>query len=244
MHITVWKVHMLCIYYRLWHVYGLLFWLMDEDLFVLIFIYLPIMTIHWIWLYRNLWQVSLVRQRTLTRPEHLVLPLLQCALMLERSTLYVLFTDFGTSMDSSFVQRIRIWSYWYLFKGMSTHLGHVMPKRNMSTRGPVGLYRSPGVQNFINKVLGFSHKRSSSMMENIWLIQGSSVPNKLFLHVLRRVNTQGQMWYLNENVAMNHFEALWRLVQKMLHMTSYVQLHISSAWPKWPQCTKALHLYR
>ena len=35
------------------------------------------------------------------------------------------------------------------------------------TRGPVGLYRSPGVQNFINKVLGFSHKRSSSMMENI-----------------------------------------------------------------------------
>ena len=35
------------------------------------------------------------------------------------------------------------------------------------TRGPVGLYRSPGVQHFINKVLGFSHKRSSSMMENI-----------------------------------------------------------------------------
>ena len=54
-------------------------------------------------------------------------------------------------------------------------------------------------------------------MENIWLIQGSSVPNKLFLHVLRRVNTQGQMWYLNENVAMTHFEALWCLVQKMLH---------------------------
>ena len=81
-------------------------------------------------------------------------------------------------------------------------------------------------------------------MENIWLIQGSSVPNKLFLHVLRRVNTQGQMWYLNENVAMTHFEALWRLVQKMLHMTSYVQLHISSASPKWPQCTKALHLYK
>ena len=39
---------------------------------------------------------------------------------------------------------------------------HALP-----TRGPVGLYRSPGVQNFINKVLGFSHKRSSSMMENI-----------------------------------------------------------------------------
>ena len=81
-------------------------------------------------------------------------------------------------------------------------------------------------------------------MENIWLIQGSSVPNKLFLHVSRRVNTQGQKWYLNENVAMTHFEALWRLVQKMLHTTSYVQLHISSAWPKWPQCTKALHLYQ
>ena len=29
---------MLCIYYRLWHVYGLLFGLMDMDLFVLIFI--------------------------------------------------------------------------------------------------------------------------------------------------------------------------------------------------------------
>ena len=82
------------------------------------------------------------------------------------------------------------------------------------------------------------------MMENKWLIQGSSVPNKLFLHVLRRVNTQGQMWYLNENVAMTHFEALWRLVQKTSHMTSYVQLHISSAWPKWPKCTKALHLYK
>ena len=46
------------------------------------------------------------------------------------------------------------------------------------------------------------------MMEDIYLIQGSSVPNKLFLHVLRRMNTQGQMWYLNENVAMTHFEAL------------------------------------
>ena len=72
----------------------------------------------------------------------------------------------------------------------------------------MGLYRSSGVQNFVNKVLGFSHKRSSSMMEDIYLIQGSSVPNKLFLHVLRRMNTQGQMWYLNENVAMTHFEAL------------------------------------
>ena len=61
------------------------------------------------------------------------------------------------------------------------------------------------------------------MMENIWLDQGSSVPNKLFLHVLRRLNTQGQMWYLNENVAMTHFEALWRLVQKMLHMTTVHQ---------------------
>ena len=40
-------------------------------------------------------------------------------------------------------------------------------KTLMLTRGPVGLYRSPGVQNFMNKVLGFSHKRSSSMMENI-----------------------------------------------------------------------------
>ena len=39
--------------------------------------------------------------------------------------------------------------------------------KSWETRGPVGLYRSPGVQNFINKVLGFSHKRSSSMMENI-----------------------------------------------------------------------------
>ena len=34
------------------------------------------------------------------------------------------------------------------------------------TRGPVGLYRSPGVQNIIYKVLGFSHKQSCSMMEN------------------------------------------------------------------------------
>ena len=34
------------------------------------------------------------------------------------------------------------------------------------TRGPVGLYRSPGVQNFIYKVLGFSHKQSCSIMEN------------------------------------------------------------------------------
>ena len=81
-------------------------------------------------------------------------------------------------------------------------------------------------------------------MENIWLIQGSSVPNKLFFTCSKKGETQGQMWCLNENVAMTHFEALWRLVQKMLHMTSYVQLHISSAWPIWPQCTKVLHLYK
>ena len=31
----------------------------------------------------------------------------------------------------------------------------------------MGLYRSPGVQNFIYKDLGFSHEWSSSMMENI-----------------------------------------------------------------------------
>ena len=62
-------------------------------------------------LYYSLWQVSLVRQKTLTRPEHLVLPLLQCALMFERSTCYVLFTAFGTSMDYSFGQWMRICSY-------------------------------------------------------------------------------------------------------------------------------------
>ena len=84
-------------------------------------------------------------------------------------------------------------------------------ERRSGTRGPVGLYRLPGVQNFINKVLVFSHKRSSSKMENIWLIQGSSVPNKLFLHVLRRVNTQGQMWYLNENVAIAHLFSLAKM---------------------------------
>ena len=48
-------------------------------------------------------------------------------------------------------------------------------KSENKTRGPVRLYRSPGVQNFINKVLAFSHKQSSSMMDNILLIQGSSV---------------------------------------------------------------------
>ena len=58
--------------------------------------------INWIWLYHSVWQVSLVRQRTLTRPEHLVLPFLQCALLFERSTCYAFITDFGTSMDYSF----------------------------------------------------------------------------------------------------------------------------------------------
>ena len=48
--------------------------------------------------------MSLVRQRTLTRPEHLVLPFLQRALMFERSTCYVLVTEFGTLMDHSFGQ--------------------------------------------------------------------------------------------------------------------------------------------
>ena len=52
---------------------------------------------------------------TLTRPEHLVLPFLQCALMFERSTRYVLLTEFGSSMDYSSEHRIRIWSYLYLF---------------------------------------------------------------------------------------------------------------------------------
>ena len=46
--------------------------------------------------------MSLVRQRTLTRPEHPVLPFLQCALLFERSTCYGFITDFGTSMDYSF----------------------------------------------------------------------------------------------------------------------------------------------
>ena len=41
----------------------------------------------------------------------LVLPFLQCALMFERSTCYVLFTEFGMSMDYSFEQQIGIWSY-------------------------------------------------------------------------------------------------------------------------------------
>ena len=44
--------------------------------------------ISWIWLYHYVWQVSLVRQRTLTRPEHLVLPFLHGVLMFERSTCY------------------------------------------------------------------------------------------------------------------------------------------------------------
>ena len=43
-----------------------------------------------------------MRQRTLTRPEHLVLPFLQCALLFERSTCYAFNTDFGTSTDYSF----------------------------------------------------------------------------------------------------------------------------------------------
>ena len=56
-------------------------------------------------------------------------------------------------------------SFSLLNKGNMGH--YILPKNLRKTRGPVGLYRSPGVQNFINKVLGFSHKRSSSMMENI-----------------------------------------------------------------------------
>ena len=40
MRVDVWKVHMLCIIYRFCHVYGLLFWTMVEDLFVLIFFYI------------------------------------------------------------------------------------------------------------------------------------------------------------------------------------------------------------
>ena len=65
--------------------------------------YLPIMTIILTGFdYHSVWQVSLVRQRTLTRPEHLVLPFLQCALLFERSTCYAFITDFGTSMDYSF----------------------------------------------------------------------------------------------------------------------------------------------
>ena len=48
--------------------------------------HLPNMTFYWIWLYHSLWQVSLVRQRKLTRPEHLFVPFLQCALLSERST--------------------------------------------------------------------------------------------------------------------------------------------------------------
>ena len=67
--------------------------------------------------YHSLWQVSLVRQRTLTRLEHLVLPFLQCALMFERSTRYVLFTEFGTSMNYSLEQLTWIRSYLYLFSG-------------------------------------------------------------------------------------------------------------------------------
>ena len=52
----------------------------------------------------------------------------------------------------------------------------------------MGVNRSPGVQNFIYKVLGFSHEQSNSMMENIYLMPGSSVPNKLIFTFLRGVN--------------------------------------------------------
>ena len=68
----------------------------------------------WIWLYQSEWQVSLVRQRTHTPPEHVVLPFLQCALKFERSICYIVFTDFGTSMDYPFWQRMGICSYWCL----------------------------------------------------------------------------------------------------------------------------------
>ena len=54
-------------------------------------------------------------QRTLTRPEHLVLPFLHRALMFERSTCYAIFTDFGSFIDYSIGQRIGICSYWYIF---------------------------------------------------------------------------------------------------------------------------------
>ena len=55
--------------------------------------------------------VSLVRQRTLTRPGHLVLPFLQCALLFEMSTCYVFISEFGTFMDYSFGQWMGICSY-------------------------------------------------------------------------------------------------------------------------------------
>ena len=61
-----------------------------------------------------MWQVSLVRQRTLTRPEHPVMPFLHSALMFERSTCYAIFTDFGSFIDYSIGQRIGIWSYWFI----------------------------------------------------------------------------------------------------------------------------------
>ena len=43
-----------------------------------------------------------------------------------------------------------------------------------------GLYYSPGVQDFIYKVLGFSQEQSRSMNENIWLITWSRELSKLF----------------------------------------------------------------
>ena len=49
-----------------------------------------------------------MRQRTLTRPEHLVLPFLHSALMFVRSTCYAIFSDFGFSIDYSIGQRIVI----------------------------------------------------------------------------------------------------------------------------------------
>ena len=39
MRVYVWKVHMLCTIYQIWHVYGLLFWITNGDLFLLIFNY-------------------------------------------------------------------------------------------------------------------------------------------------------------------------------------------------------------
>ena len=44
---------------------------------------------------------------------------------------------------------------------------YVLYLMKIQTKGQVGLYRSPGVQNFIYKVLGFSYDRSRVMMENI-----------------------------------------------------------------------------